>query len=110
MRHVLNHCAMRRVLWLALLLPAGCAAEDPLTREGTWQPTGANEANLRAMIADPQDLVTGVADRRADGSVVAAAVARYRAGKLKSLPDASASKISPISVGAGGGSASGSDN
>ena len=99
---------MRRVLWLALLLPAGCAAEDPLTREGLWQPTGANEANLRAMIADPGDLVTGAADQRADGSIVAAAVARYRAGKLKDLPDASASRVSPISISTGSGSAGGS--
>ncbi len=94
---------MRRILWLALLLPAGCAAEDPLTRPGLWNPTGANEANLRAMIADPNDLVTGAVDRQADGAVVAAAVARYRAGKLKDLPDASASKISPISISTGGG-------
>ncbi len=96
---------MRNILWLALLLPAACAAEDPLTRAGLWEPTGANDTNLRAMIADPDDLVAGAADSRADGSVVAAAVARYRAGKLKSLPDVSASQISPISAGAGGGAA-----
>ena len=94
---------MRRALWLLLLLPAGCAAEDPLTRPGLWQPTGANEANLRAMIADPDDLVAGAADRRADGAVVAAAVARYRAGKLKDLPDAAASRVAPISINTGGG-------
>ena len=95
---------MRRVLWLATLpLLAGCVYDRP----GTWRPVGANEANLRAMVADPQDLVTGVADSRADGQVVAAAVARYRAGKVKDLPDSSISKVAPISISTGGASAAG---
>ncbi|WP_158744283.1 hypothetical protein [Acidisphaera sp. L21] len=63
---------------------------------------GSNDANLRAMIADPQDLVTGVADGRADGQVVANAVGRYRLGKTYQLPDASISKVSPISISTGG--------
>ena len=90
---------MRRILWACSLLCAtSCAFEDPLTRPGLWHPVGANEANLRAMVADPDDLVTGMADRRADGQVAAAAVARYRAGKVKDLPDSTISKIAPISV------------
>ena len=95
---------MRATLSLAVLLPAlaACEVQD---RPGTWQPVGSNDANLRAMIADPDDLVTGVADTRADGQVVAAAVARYRAGKVRDLPDASVSKIAPISINTGGGSA-----
>ncbi len=95
---------MKISLWLAvLLLPV--AACDIDNRPGTWQPVGSNDANLRAMIADPDDLVTGVADTRADGGVVAAAVARYRAGKVKDLPDASVSKVAPISINTGGSSA-----
>ena len=90
-----------------MLLPlAGCAMEDPLTRPGLWQPIGANDTNLVATIADPQDLVTGVPERVADGQIAAAAVARYRAGKVKDLPDASISKIAPITVNNNGGSAS----
>ena len=80
------------------MLLAGCAFEDPLTRPGLWEPVGANDANLRAMVADPEDLVTGVADRRADGQVAAAAVARYRAGKVKELPDSAISKVAPNSA------------
>ena len=89
-----------------LLVLAGCAAEDPLTRPGLWQPIGANDANLSAMVADPQDLVTGVPDRTADGQIASAAVARYRAGKVKNLPDSSISKIAPIAVSNSGAASS----
>jgi type IV pilus biogenesis protein CpaD/CtpE len=98
---------MRRFLVLAAL-PLWVAACDVDNRPGTWQFTGANDANLRAMIANPDDLVTGVSDRRADGQVVAAAVARYRAGKVKDLPEASISKIAPISNTSGGSSSAAS--
>ena len=92
---------MRRFLWAcSLLCVTGCAFDDPLTRPGVWHPVGANDTNLRAMVADPDDLVTGMADRRADGQVAAAAVARYRAGKVKDLPDSTISKIAPISASA----------
>ena len=85
---------MRYRLILVLVL-AGCAAEDPLTRPGLWHAVGANDANLAAMVADPNDLVTGVVDRRMDGQVAAAAVARYRAGKVKNLPDSNIAQFGP---------------
>ena len=81
-----------------MLTLAGCAAQDPLTRPGLWHPVGANDANLQAMVADTDDLVTGVANRRADGQVAAAAVVRYRAGRVKELPDSGISKIAPIAI------------
>ena len=81
-----------------LLVVAGCAAVDPTHREGTWQPIGANDANLRAMVANPEDLNHGRADTRADGAVAARAVARYRAGKVKELPDSAIAQIAPISI------------
>ncbi len=90
MKRVMNAC-------LAVCLVA-CSAEDPLTRAGVWHPTGANDTNLAAMVADPDDLVTGVPNRMADGQVAAAAVTRYRAGKVKNLPDSFISKIAPITV------------
>ena len=56
---------MNRLMALSLPLAlAACAMEDPLTRPGLWQPIGANATNLAAMVADPQDLVTGVPDCR----------------------------------------------
>lgn len=88
---------MRYALILLLAL-SGCAAEDPLTRPGLWQPVGANDANLAAMVADPDDLVTGVSDRRMDGQVAAAAVARYRAGKVKDLPDSNIAQFGPAAA------------
>ncbi len=98
------------LLLTTALATTSCAISDPYAGPGSWRPNGSNDKNLRAMVADPQDLVTGVVDHRADGQVVAAAVARYRAGKVKELPDASASKISPISINNGGSSAPATDS
>ena len=81
-----------------LVAIAGCAAVDPIHRAGTWQPIGANDANLRAMVVNPEDLHHGQADTRADGAVAARAVARYRAGKVKELPDSAIAQISPIAI------------
>lgn len=88
----------RSIVLLLLLLPLAACAE-PASRPGTWQPTGANEANLRAMVADPRDLTNGQAAGSADGAVVTAAVARYRAGKVRELPDSGVAKISPVGTG-----------
>lgn len=46
---------------LAPLLLSGCIAttNDPWNRDGAWRSTGANDANLRAMIADPSHLSRG---------------------------------------------------
>ena len=83
---------------LPLLCLAGCEQIDPLTREGLWRPTGANAANLRAMVAVPGDLAQGRAARVSDGNTAARAVDRYRTGKVYPLQDTGISR-----VGAGGG-------
>jgi hypothetical protein len=75
---------MRRpslLLWLPLALAtAGCIDPEPYTRPGTWQATGANDANLRAMIANPADLERGVAPSTASrGEAAAIAAARLGA-------------------------------
>jgi type IV pilus biogenesis protein CpaD/CtpE len=82
---------------------------DPYTREGVWRPNAANDRNLRVMVANPEDLVVGAADPRADGQVVAAAVSRYRSGKVKDLPDAAASKVGLIGANNSSGSTPASD-
>ncbi|MDF1584851.1 hypothetical protein [Marinimicrococcus flavescens] len=66
-----------------LILLAGCAVPDD---ERGWVPTGANDANLRAMIADPQDLRRGRGSQVADGAVDARAIDRWRRGEVR-LPD-----------------------
>jgi hypothetical protein len=66
------------LLWLPLALAAGgCMDPEPYTRPGTWQATGANDANLRAMVANPADLQRGVAPATASrGEAAALAAAR----------------------------------
>ena len=71
---------------LAMLGMAGCSQIDPLTKEGVWRPTGANDANLRAMVAVPSDLAFGRSARLADGNQAARAVDRLRTGKVYPLP------------------------
>lgn len=93
-----------------IMLLSACAQIDPYTRAGVWRPNGSNDTNLRAMIADPDDLVVGAADGLADAQVVGAAVARYRSGRVKDLGDGTASRISPITVNTGGAAASSSSD
>jgi type IV pilus biogenesis protein CpaD/CtpE len=78
---------VKRSAMAALLLAAlgGCTATEPYLRPGVWTPTGANAANLAAMVEDPQDLVQGRAPGLSDGARAAAAVDRLRQGKTKSL-------------------------
>ncbi len=83
-----------------LLALAGCAATDPLYRSGLWHPVAANDRNLRMMVVDPQDLDNGVPLSPADGGMAADAVARYRAGKAKPLPDSGLAQISVTGSGA----------
>lgn len=92
----------RRLLCIVVLALAGCDATDPYLREGVWRPNGANEANLRAMVASPSDLVRGVASVDGNGQQAAAALDRYRNDKMRPLPDSGIAKIVPVSSGSGG--------
>ncbi len=96
-RHVTSWIGCAAV---ALLMLGGCAQIDPLTKEGVWRPTGANDANLRAMVAVPSDLAYGRAARTTDGRSAGLAVERLRTGKVYPLQDTNISK-----VGGGGGAA-----
>lgn len=82
-----------RTMLLATALIGGCAQIDPFQREGMWRPSGANEANLRAMVVDPGHLVVGVGSERADGQVAAAAVDRLRRDRVRPLPDSAIVQI-----------------
>lgn len=81
----------------------GCAGlaglTDPYQRAGTWNPSHANEANLRAMVANPADLVHGRGDNIAIGETAAVAVERLRAGKIKPLPDSGVAEVKTVSNG-----------
>jgi hypothetical protein len=64
---------------------SGCNTLEPYTRAYSWHPTGANEANLAAMAANPSDLVHGRGTSPSDGLAGAAAVDRLRHDHVKPL-------------------------
>ncbi|MCK8785750.1 CpaD family pilus assembly protein [Roseomonas sp. NAR14] len=103
-----RHAATRRLLplltplSLALLVAACEGPADPFHAEGRWRPAGANEANLRAMVADPADLVRGRSDPRGDAQTATAAVSRLRRDQVRALPNTTASTIGIDGGGAGG--------
>jgi type IV pilus biogenesis protein CpaD/CtpE len=91
----------RQLICLAASALACCDRTDPYLREGVWQPNGANDENLRVMVASPSDLVRGVASLDGDGQQAAAALDRYRNDKPRLLPESSVAKIVPVSGGSG---------
>jgi type IV pilus biogenesis protein CpaD/CtpE len=91
-----------QLLCILLLVLAGCDATDPYLRQGVWRPNGANEANLRAMVVSPSDLVRGVDSSAGDGRQAAAALDRLRNDKPRLLPDSAVAKVVPISSGSQG--------
>lgn len=95
-------------LALALLAVAGCEAMEPYFREGTWRPTGSNDLNIAAQIIRPSDLVRGVDYAPRDGTMPTAAIERYRAGKIKKLPDSGLTSLR-ISGSSDNGAAAGTD-
>ena len=67
---------------------SGCSGYDPMSwdRPGTWQPTGANNANLHAMIADPSHLDRGVGASTDRGHAGSDAVTRLLEDRRRALP------------------------
>ena len=78
---------------LLLIAIMGCSAIDPYTREGVWRPRGANDANLRLHVANPQMLDRGVDDPRSDGQMTAAAIQRLRTNRVHPLAAASVARL-----------------
>jgi type IV pilus biogenesis protein CpaD/CtpE len=72
---------------------------EPYERPYVWTETGANAANLAAMVQDPADLAHGRSSEGSDGLEASAAVGRLRSGNIKKLID-----TGTLAVGAGGGS------
>jgi hypothetical protein len=81
---------MRKILAIPLLtgLLAGCNAtpDYPMDRPGTWQPTGANEQNLRAMAVDQDHLRRGVTATTDHGGIGSNAVTRVLTDRRRPLP------------------------
>jgi type IV pilus biogenesis protein CpaD/CtpE len=84
----------------AVLTLAGCADLDPYHRQHVWYPTGASQANVAAMVANPEDLIRGRGNAKVDGAVAENAVTRVRQDRPKPLLD-------PGGFTAGGGAGGG---
>lgn len=88
---------------------AACQNLDPYTREGTWQPTGANQGNLAAMVANPYDLIHGRGGQSApDSKEPTLAINRIWTDTPKALPDPGGPSAGGGSSGGGSGGGSGS--
>jgi type IV pilus biogenesis protein CpaD/CtpE len=83
-----------------ILTLAGCEDLDPYHRQHVWYPTGASEANIAAMAANPRDMIRGHGGARADGAVAEGAVTRARQDHAKPL-------LNPASSAGGGGAGGG---
>ena len=77
------------------LLTLGC--QDPVDRPGTWQPTGANDDNLRAMVANPYDLQVGHGAATDRGNSAARAVNRLLTDRRRPLPTSTLTQIGTTS-------------
>ncbi len=78
---------MRRILFALPLLAAGCMTPEPFEREGTWRATGANQTNLRAMVADPSHLDRGIAPATPTrGEAAARGISRSTGANAPRLP------------------------
>jgi type IV pilus biogenesis protein CpaD/CtpE len=86
-------------LLLAAVPLAGCSQTDPYERAGIWKPSGVNEANIAAMVANPADLSRGRGDPGAGTRTATGAVSRMWEGPAK--PAAAPGGIAALLSGAG---------
>lgn len=79
---------------LLLLSLAGCSEKSQYDRPGAWKlppaGQGANDTNLRAMIANPEDLVQGASAPGTPGAEVVNPVNRLYEGRRRPLPSGTA--------------------
>jgi len=88
-----------RVAWLiGILIVPACSYDlgDPYQRPGTYNIRGDNDANLRAMVADPHDLIAGAGQGASMGAEAAPPVARVLAGKRYALPALNAATVNIV--------------
>jgi hypothetical protein len=73
----------------SLLALAGCATgitQDPYDRPGSWQATGADDHNLRAMVATPSHLERGVGASTERGQAGSVAATRLFTDRRRACP------------------------
>jgi len=89
----------RPVALLLVIALASCDQIGPYRREGVWRPGGVNDANLRAMVVVPSDLVLAAPSMPADGGLAAAAAARLRHDRVRPLLDSGLARVVPVTGG-----------
>jgi len=84
---------MRSILYttVALLGLAACTPDHPFDKPGTWSlgPPGSlnsNEANLRTMVINPNDLVVGQSEPGSMGAEASRPIRKLYAGQRQALP------------------------
>jgi hypothetical protein len=75
-----------------VLLPVGaCTPDYPMDKPGTWSlppgQLGSNDANLRVMVVDPNDLTAGASAEGSEGTAAAPPVQRLVSGRRPALLD-----------------------
>ena len=85
--------------WSLWSLLSGCSTTDPYERPHMWHPTGANEANLAAMLVNPADFARGRGTGPTEGTSAVSAIDRLRQDRLKPLSGTNG----PAAVNAGTG-------
>jgi hypothetical protein len=111
--HISSTCLKVMITGCMTLGLCACGSHtDQAARGNVWRPSGANEINLAAMVANPSDLLQGVGMPNADGQEAAAAVLRLRAGHVKPLPDSGLAELhlQPNGQAADSGAAGGEGN
>ena len=91
----------------AAALLAGCANRDPYERLDVWRPTGANSANIAAMVANPRDLIRGHGTDRQTTKAQEVATDRIWLDQPKGFSGGAAGSGASGSSSGGGGSGGG---
>jgi hypothetical protein len=88
--------------WLLVVVAAlpACSAFDPYRRAGTWRPSGVNEQNALVMAVQPHERVAGTGSTSSLGQGSSVAIERFRADRVRPLPDSSVARL--ITVPGGG--------
>lgn len=105
----------RPALFALLALLGGCngASLDPYQRTDVWIPEGANDGNLAAMVANPNDLIRGQSDTSPHYKLGTSAVDRLWRGEVGgaaagNMGGAGAGGAASGGGGSGGGATTGS--
>lgn len=89
-------------IWPYLLVAisvAACTPDYPMDRPGTWSlgdGPGTNDANLRAMVTDPHDLIAGAGETTSLGHESASPVKRLLTGHRTPLPQVDSLQVDNV--------------